>query len=118
MPFLDTILNKLIKSEFVKARVLAAVRHGATALGVWLVSKGLADNSMSADIVGFAVAAASFYLADLDVKVVDGKIKVAFLTEPSVKLDSTPSGKLTPEQEQEVTKQLNTLSRNVGKAGW
>lgn len=89
MSILDGLLNKFIKSDYVKAQVLAQARHIATGFGVWLVTKGLADHAMSEDLVGFVMAATSFYLANLDVKVVDGKIKVALETPP-------PSAPVTP----------------------
>src|ERR1700744_3956238 len=83
---MDSIINffvtKIWKSEYFHSWVLAQARHVATAAGTALVMHGLANKEMSEDIVGFVVASASFYLANLDVKVVDGKIKVALMTEP------------------------------------
>lgn len=80
MGFLDSLFSKIIKSEFIRARILAFVRTLSAGLGAWLVSKGLADQSMTDALTGLIVGATSFYLADLDVHIVDGKIKVALLT--------------------------------------
>ena len=83
---MDSLINffvtKTWKSEYFKSWVLAQARHAATAAGTALVMHGLADKGMAECIVGLVTAAASFYLANLDVKVVDGKIKVALMTEP------------------------------------
>lgn len=83
---MNSVINWLIvktwKSDYFKSWVLAQARHVATALGTALVLHGFANKEMSEDIVGFIVAAASFYLAALDVKVVDGKIRVALNTMP------------------------------------
>lgn len=76
------IINKTIKSDYFKAWVLAQVRHIVTAVGTALVAKGLADNAIVEQVLGTATMIASFYLANLDVKGVDGKIKIALATAP------------------------------------
>lgn len=110
---MDWLFSQFIKSDFVRAQVLAVVRHLLTALGVALVSHGLADHGMAEDLVGLGVAAASFYLSNLDVKNVDKKITIAL---------NTPSPIQTQEQEVQETKELNLqeANKNVapGKAGW
>lgn len=74
------VINNTLKSEMFKAFVLANVRHVITGGGVWLVQNGYATNSMVEQAMGLALTIASFYLANLDVKLVDGKIKVALNT--------------------------------------
>lgn len=81
------LINKTLKSEYFKAWVLAQVRHMITAGGTYLVVHGLASNDMVQDLLGFAITSASFYLAALDVKLVDGKIKVALNTVPPIVTD-------------------------------
>lgn len=76
------LINKTIKSPYFKSWVLAQVRHIITAAGATAIAKGYADQSMIEGILGFATTAAGFYLANLDVKSVDGKIKIALGTEP------------------------------------
>jgi hypothetical protein len=85
------LLSKTLKSDYFKAWILAQARHAGTALGTWLVFHGLANNEMAQDITGFLITASMFYLANLDVKVVDGKIKVALETiPPTVAIKDTP----------------------------
>lgn len=98
---MDSILSWFIKTDFVKAQILAVVRHIVTAIGVALVTHGLANDSMIQDLLGLATTAVSFYLSQLDVKSVDKKIAVALNT-PS------PQG-LTEDQEKKETALLNQL---------
>lgn len=79
---LPYIINKTIKSAYFKAWVLAQARHIVTALGAAAVAKGYADSSMVEGAMGFVMTAVGFYLAALDVKIVDGKIKIALHSEP------------------------------------
>jgi hypothetical protein len=81
------LLTKTLKSDYFKAWVLAQARHAVTAGGTYLVIHGLANNEMVNEALGFVLTAASFYLASLDVKLVDGKIKVALNTVPPVVTD-------------------------------
>lgn len=81
------LLTKTLKSDYFKAWVLAQARHAVTAGGTYLVIHGYANNEMINEFLGFVVTAASFYLASVDVKVVDGKIKVALNTVPPVVTD-------------------------------
>lgn len=74
------LINKTLKSDYFKAWVLAQARHLGTVLGTYLVLHGYGNNEMAQEILGFVLAAANFYLAALDVKLVDGKIKVALNT--------------------------------------
>lgn len=76
------VLEKTIKSGYFKAWILAQARHLVTAAGAAAVAKGYADASMVEGAMGFVMTACGFYLAALDVKVVDGKIKIALHTEP------------------------------------
>lgn len=81
------LLTKTLKSDYFKAWVLAQARHAVTAGGTYLVIHGYANNEMMNEALGFVLTAASFYLASLDVKLVDGKIKVALETVPPVVTD-------------------------------
>lgn len=78
----ENLFIRLIKSEYVRSWILAQVRHVMTALGTALVMHGLADKGLSEQLTGFVLAAVSFYLANLDVRVVDGKIRLALETPP------------------------------------
>ena len=98
---LERLFNYLVHSEYVRAQILAQVRHLVTAGGVALVAKGYADDSTVQALAGFAVSLVGFWLGNQDVKKVDEKITVALHT-------PTPQG-LSPEQEQEVTRLLNKL---------
>jgi len=97
----NNLFNYLIKSDYIRAQILATVRHIVTAGGVALIAKGYADADTVSACAGFAVSLAGFWLAGRDVKKVDEKITVALHT-------PTPTN-LTPEQEQEVTRLLNKL---------
>lgn len=101
---MNWLLNKVIKSEYVKAWVLAQARQIVAVVGAGLVAKGYADTGMVETASGLIVLAISFYMQDRDVKNVDKKIQVALDIPPPVR---TPSGKLTEEQEIEVTRRLN-----------
>jgi hypothetical protein len=81
-PIINTVIDKVIKSPNFKARILAAVRHGITSAGAGLVTAGYANSSIIDAAAGLAVMAVSFYLSQLDVTLVDGKIKVALHSEP------------------------------------
>lgn len=98
---MNSLFSRLIKSDYVRAQILAQVRHIVTAGGVALVAKGYADDSTVQACAGFLTALVGFWLAGHDVKKVDEKITVALHT-------PTPQG-LTPEQEAEVTRLLNKL---------
>ena len=76
----DFLFNQIIKSDYVKAFILANARHVATAAGTYLVIHGLANQSIADQLLGLTISIVSFYLANLDVKLVDGKIKVALNT--------------------------------------
>lgn len=102
------IFNVLIKSDYVRAQILAFVRHLVTAAGVSLIAKGYADDSLVQAAAGLATGAVGFWLASLDVKKVDEKITVALNTPPPVLSQPTPQG-LSPEQEREYTALLNKL---------
>lgn len=79
---LNRLYTWLLNSGFLKARILAWVRIGAASFGTYLITKGLADQSIADAISGAIVNIVTLYLQDLDVKVVDGKIKIALHTEP------------------------------------
>lgn len=79
---MNTIFSWFIKSDFVKAQILAVVRHVVTAAGVALVAKGYADDSVVQGALGLATTAVSFWLANMDVKKVDQKIDAALNTVP------------------------------------
>jgi len=81
------LLTKTLKSDYFKAWILAQARHAVTAGGTYLVIHGYANNEMVNELLGFVLAAASFYLAAVDVKLVDGKIKVALNTIPPTVTD-------------------------------
>ena len=98
---MNSIFNYLIKSDYVKAQILAFARHAVTTLGAGLVVHGYASSGMVESASGLVCMALSFYLSQRDVKGVDVKIKDALAT-------PTPAG-LTPEQEQEETALLNKL---------
>lgn len=123
----DKLFNYLIKSDYIKAQILAQVRHMVTALGVSLVAKGYADDSTVQACTGLAVALVGFWLANRDVKKVDEKINTALATplpsqgvsvttvvtapDPRVEMvlhSESPKG-LSPEQEAEETALLNKL---------
>lgn len=87
---MDSLLSWFIKSDFVKAQILAQTRHIVTALGAAAVAHGYADHSMVEAMMGFCTSAVGFYLANLDVKSVDGKIKVALNT-PAEQIPADPS---------------------------
>lgn len=82
MSILDYVINKSISSGFVKSRIQAWARVGATAGAAYLVQHGLANQEISQALVGSVVGLVALYLQDLDVKVVDGKIKIALNTPP------------------------------------
>lgn len=86
----DWLYNKLIKSGFIQARILAWTRILAAALSAWLVQKGATDQNIADFISGSIVGIVTLYLQDLDIKVVDGKIKIALNTEPPVSAPVTP----------------------------
>lgn len=113
MSILDYVLNKAVSSGFLKSRIQAGARALALGGAGWLVQHGLATNSTSQVIVASIMAIVAVYLQDLDVKIVDGKIKIALNETPPDKLQTvlaihSPQG-LTPEQEQQETKLLNEL---------
>jgi hypothetical protein len=111
---LDKLFSFVIKNDFVRAQILAFVRHGVTAAGAGLVAKGVIDNNILQDAAGLAVTLVGFWLAHQDVKTVDQKITTALNTEPPVKLE--PTGNITPEQEVEETRRLNQqLRHGLGK---
>lgn len=60
------------------------------ALSTWLVTKGMADQSIADFIYGSIVGLVTMYLQDLDIKVVDGKIRIALHTNPPVSAKTTP----------------------------
>jgi hypothetical protein len=91
---MDSLLSWFIKSDFVRAQVLAIVRHLVTIAGTAAVAHGLADQSMVEGALGLATTAVSFYLANLDVKGVDKKMTVAL---------NTPVINPTPEPAQPTT---------------
>lgn len=97
----NNLFNYLIKSDYVKAQILAFARHVVTTVGAGLVVHGYASSGMVESASGLVCMAISFYLSQRDVKKVDEKITVALNT-------PTPQG-LTPQQEEEVTKLLNKL---------
>lgn len=101
------IFSYLIKSDYVRAQILGFVRHTVTAIGVGLVANGYADDSLVQGAAGLATGIVGFYLASLDVKKVDQKIKVALAT-PSPLQEASPKG-MTEEQEKEYTALLNKL---------
>ena len=86
----DWLYNKLIKSGFLQARVLAWARAGAFAFTGYLVTKGLATQDIADFAASSIVGLVTLYLQDLDIKVVDGKIKIALMTEPPVSAPLTP----------------------------
>lgn len=77
---MNSMFDWLIKSDFVKAQILAFARHAVTAVGAGLVAHGYANGAMVESASGFIAVAISFYLSQLDVKGVDTKIKVALNT--------------------------------------
>ncbi len=107
----------LVKSPFIRARLLSAVRAGVTSLGAGLVAKGYADDSIIQGAAGLAVTLVGFWLGDYDVKTVDKKIQAATQVEPT-KESGEPKSK--DEIEREITKTLNKTQNKigVGKAGW
>lgn len=98
---MNPLLQYLIKSDYIKAQILAFTRHAVTTIGAGLVVHGYASSGMIESASGLICMAISFYLSQKDVKTVDEKITVALHT-------PTPEG-LTPEQEVEVTRLLNKL---------
>lgn len=111
MSILDFFINKAISSGFLKSRIQAGARLALTAGATYLVTKGLADQSVANTIVGSGMAVIAAYLQDLDVKIVDGKIKVALLTPvdtSSMLAQPSPQG-LTEDQEKKETALLNQL---------
>lgn len=110
--FTDFLINKSINSGFVKSRIQAWARVGAIALASYLVTHHVANQAIASDIVGSIVGLVALYLQDLDVKVVDGKIKVALNTNPP---DSTPSGPLSPDAEKAETAALNNAESAKNK---
>lgn len=107
---MNSVLNWFIKSDFVKAQILAVVRHIVTAAGAALVAKGYADDSVVQGALGLATTVVGFWLANLDVKTVDNKIAVALSSTPTV--DNTPSPSTLSEKEQ--TRLLN-LAQHQGR---
>lgn len=101
------LINKTLKSGFIQSRILAWTRAGALAFATYLVKEGFADDNIAAKIVGFAVAVVTLYLQDLDVKIVNGKLKIAFA--------SMPSGNQTPDEEKTETALLNTIESEKNK---
>lgn len=79
----DYVLNKAVSSGFLKSRIQALARTVAMAGGTYLVQHGLANQEISTAVVGAVVGIVAMYLQDLDVKIVDGKIKVALNTQPT-----------------------------------
>ncbi len=81
---INFIIDKTWKSEYFRAAVLAQVRGwAATAAGAMAVH-GYISNDIAQQIIGVAAALAVYYLQNLDVKLVDGKIKFALHTYPPV----------------------------------
>lgn len=114
MSLYDIILNRAINSGFLKSRIQALARTVAMAGGTYLVQHGLANQEISTALVGAIVGLVAMYLQDLDVKVVDGKIKVALNTQsPQTPVDST--GQTDPIIPVTV-KELPPVS-NSGKSG-
>jgi len=107
---LDRLFSYVIKSDFVRAQILAFVRHAVTAAGAGLVAKGMIDNNILQDASGLAVALVGFWLGHQDVKAVDQKITVALNTAPPDL--SKPTPEMTPEQEIQETKSLNEQLRH------
>lgn len=108
----DWLINKSINSGFLKSRVQAGARALAMAGASYLVQHGLANQEISQALVGAVVGLVALYLQDLDVKVVDGKLKIALNTNPP---DSTPSGPLSPDAEKAETAVLNSAEANKNK---
>lgn len=105
-----SLFNYLIKSDFVKAQILAAARHAITIAGTGLVANGYASDSIVQAASGLVCMVLSFYLSQRDVKGVDEKIKVALATPaPNQVLTTRSTSGLTPEQEAEETALLNKL---------
>lgn len=77
---LDWLYTKLINSGFLKARLMAWARLGSIAVSSYLVTHGLATDGTAELISGAILSIVTAYLQDLDIKVVDGKIKIALHT--------------------------------------
>lgn len=118
MSLSDFFINKAISSGFLKSRIQALARTVAMAGGTYLVQHGLANQEISTALVGAVVGVVAMYLQDLDVKIVDGKIKVALNTQPSQTTpvydvnDVPPTDPIIPV----TVKELPPIS-NSGKSG-
>ncbi len=75
-----SIFTSIIKSDYVRAQILAAARHVVTSVGVTLIAHGYADNGTVEALAGLVTAGIGFYLSQLDVKKVDTKIQTALAT--------------------------------------
>ncbi len=112
---LDNLVKYLIKSDFVRAKILAAVRGLVKVGGTYLITKGLADSGMVEAASGLATLAVGFYLSNEDVKNVDAKIIDAKAEGVEIGL-AQPSPIVTPEQEINETLLLNIqLRHGIGK---
>lgn len=114
MSFSDYFINKAISSGFLKSRIQALARTVAMAGGTYLVQHGLANQEISTALVGAVVGLVAMYLQDLDVKVVDGKIKIALNTQPP-RIPVDPTSQTDPVIPVTV-KELPPIS-NSGKSG-
>lgn len=77
---LDGLFSYLIKNDYVRAQILAAIRGFVKVLGTSLIAKGLADSAVVESAAGFATVVVGFYLSQQDVKTVDTKIETALAT--------------------------------------
>lgn len=103
---MDKLFSYLIKSDFVRAKILAIVRGLVKVAGTYLITKGLADSGMVEAASGLATLAVGFYLSNEDVKQVDRKIEAL----------KTPSPIQTKEQEVKETQELNRqMLHGIGK---
>lgn len=79
---LNDVFCQVIKNPLTRAYVLAVARHGVTLLGGILVAHGYLHNDDVSDFLGFCTTVVGIYLAQLDVKGVDVKIKDAKAEQP------------------------------------
>lgn len=107
---MNWLFTTLIKSDYVRAQILAMARHLVTSVGAGLVLKGYADNAMVEGAAGLVTTAIGFYLANLDVKKVDTKIAVALASTPTVDHEPSP----TNISEKEQTRLLN-IAQHQGR---
>lgn len=77
---INWLIAKTINSDYFKSWALAQLRGYIATGGGALVAYGFLDNNTQAKVTGALIALAVYYLQHIDVKVVDGKIKIALLT--------------------------------------